>query len=97
MQVLYRIDNMRVIFPKGKTAENHPERFATVYGVFHSEKGAKLSFTSKVINSEDVKSDDFSIDIDKGILTLTAKERGRKKSESVSQSEIEARLKALRK
>ena len=95
MATTYRVDSMRIIFPAGKIAEKHPERFATIHGVFYSGT-SKLSITSKNISLGEAKSDEFAIDPKKGILTLPSGTRGRKKVEGVSFSDLENALKALR-
>jgi hypothetical protein len=95
MSTTYRVDAMRVIFPSGKISEKHPERFATIHGAF-SQNNSKLSITSKNITIVEAKSKEFSIDQMKGILTLPSGARGRKKVEGVSNSELSARLKAIR-
>jgi len=92
----YTIVGMRVVFPKGKVAENNLDRFATVYGKFLNEKGTAFSFTSKAITLDEAKADGFVLDIANGILTLPDGQRGRKEYASVSQDEIDALLTALR-
>lgn len=93
--VTYTIKKMRVIRTSGKMAEKHPERIFTVHGEFYKDN-AKLSFTSKVIEISDVQNPAFSIDLDKGILTLNENSKGRKKMESISQEDILAELEAIR-
>lgn len=92
----YKIASMRVVKPSGKTAENNPERYATVYGEFFTEDGVALSITSKILNFDDVKNADTVIDLTNGILTIPSGERGRKKIDSISQDDILADLEALR-
>lgn len=93
----YNVSDMRVIFPSGKVAEKNPDRFATIYGKFHDENGNPLSIPSKEVTLSMAESVDFSIDIEKGILTLPSGHRGRPVSKSVSQDDINSRLAALRK
>jgi len=94
----YRIDNMRFVQPSGKTAERNPDRFGTVYGEFHSEDGkTQLSITSKTISKDEAKNPATVIDLTNGILTLEDGRRGRTASKGLSQTDIEAQLKLLRK
>lgn len=93
----YFIQAMRVVFPSEKTAEKNPDRFATVYGKFFDGENHPLSIGSKVITNEQASHKDFSINVEKGILTLESGKRGRPVSESVSQDDINARLTAIRK
>lgn len=92
----YKITGIRVVTPSAKMLDKHPERFATIFGVFHNEKNVPLTITSKVITREDALSSEFSIDIAKGILTLPEGQRGRKESPSLSQDDINKQLDALR-
>lgn len=92
----YHIAKMRVVRPSEKMAAKHPDRFATVFGIFANEQGQRLSITSKVITIDEAKDSDTTIDIVNGILTLPDGKRGRTASESISQDDIEAELAALR-
>lgn len=94
--VTYRIAEMRVNYPKGKVAEKNPTRFATVKGIFSDAKGNKLSFTSKNVTLDEAKDKATVIDPAKGILTLPAGEKGRKKEAGESAESVAARLAALR-
>jgi hypothetical protein len=97
MATTYRINKMRVVRPSEKISEKHPERVFTVFGQFFKEgEKAPLSITSKNIDRDDISSPDFLIDVANGYLTLTEGQKGRRKSESISQEDIEAELKALR-
>lgn len=93
----YNITDMRLVFPKGKVAENNPDRWATVYGEFHDETGDPLSFTSKEITLDMAKSPEFIVNVDEGILVLPSGKRGRTAYESETQDDIAAALAALRK
>ena len=93
----YKINKMRVIRPTEKMAIKHPDRFLTVFGEFHTDKGVQLSITSKVITFEEAKNEAFSIDLEKGILTVSDGERGRKAFTSLSQEDVNAELAALKK
>lgn len=95
MPTTYRVDNLRVTFPTGKIADKHPDRFATIHGTFYVGKN-KLSIVSKNITVDEAKSDEFNIDMDKGILTLPSGQRGRRKAEGVSNDELQAALKNIR-
>lgn len=95
MSITYRVENLRVTFPTGKIADKHPERFATIHGVFFVGKN-KLSITSKNVTIEEAKSEDFAIDMDKGNITLPSGQRGRRKVEGVSNTELQAALNSLR-
>lgn len=105
MSTTYLVNNIRVIFPSGKVAEKNPDRFATVYGEFHSvsedakgkrSAGEKLSIASKVITNDMAQSPEFTLDMDNGYLTLPSGERGRPKSSGATADDIAARLAALR-
>lgn len=88
---------MRVVATSGKVAERHPDRLATIYGQFFTADGKnKLSITSKNFTREDALNSSTVIDLEKGILTLPAGERGRKPSVSVSQSEVNSLLTSIR-
>lgn len=101
----YLVEKMRVTIPSGKTAERNPERAFAVSGIFYSteEKNGKLvrkdkmSFASKYVDVEDVNVDGFQLDVEKGILTVPAGEKGRKAAEGITQDAIAARLAELRK
>lgn len=93
----YKIAKMRVVKPSDKMAEKHPDRFCTIFGIFHNEQGQPLSITSKVITFDEAKASDTVIDLAKGILTLADGKRGRTETVGLSQAEILASLKALRK
>jgi hypothetical protein len=93
----YTVKRMRAIFPKGKVAERNPDRFVTIYGQFHNEKGEKLSIGSKAIDKATALSPDFALDVANGTLTLPDGQRGRQASVGVSQTDVEAALAALRK
>lgn len=92
----YTVEDMRVVIPKGKVKDRNPDRLATVYGVFYDSKGNKLSVTQKVVTLEDAQNDETVIDIENGILTLPAGERGRKPSASISQDDVLALLEDIR-
>lgn len=95
--VTYRISEMRVVRVSGKVSQNNPDRIFTVYGKFFkgNDKNA-LSITSKNIMKEDISDPDFKLDPINGILVLNEKDKGRKKSISLSVDEIEETLKAIR-
>jgi hypothetical protein len=95
--VTYRIGGMRVTFPKGKVAAKHPDRFATVHGIFSDAKGQRLSIVSKNVSVEEAQDASTVIDPAKGILTLPAGERGRKPELGESNDSVKAALEALRK
>lgn len=92
----YKIAKMRVVRPSEKMTEKHPDRFATVFGIFSNEQGQRLSITSKVLTFDEIKSDAFAIDLGKGILTLPDGKRGRTQTVGLTQDEILAELKALK-
>lgn len=92
----YKIAKMRVVRPSEKMREKHPDRFATIFGVFSNEAGQKLSITSKVITIEEAMNSATSIDIAKGILTLPDGKRGRTETTGLTQDDIEAELNSLR-
>jgi hypothetical protein len=92
----YTIAKMRVVKPSAKMAEKHPDRFATIFGVFHNEQGQPLSITSKVLTFDEVKHPDTAIDLAKGTLTLPEGKRGRTEMQGLSQDDIAAELAALR-
>jgi hypothetical protein len=92
----YNVAKMRVIFPKGKVAERNPDRFATVYGVFHNSKGEKLSINSKAISREDALDPSFALDISAGTLTLPDGQRGRTAAVGADAKSIADALAALR-
>lgn len=92
----YTILNMRAVKPSGKVAENNPDRFLTVYGVFHDEDGNKLSVTSKTVSIDEATNPDFDIDLVAGTLTIPSGERGRKAFVSLTQDDIAAELLSLR-
>ena len=96
MAITYFVTNMRFVRPSAKVAEKNPERFGTVYGTFHDAEGQKLSITSKNIDREDALSDDFAISVADGTLTMPEGKRGRKAVASLTDSDIEAQLAALR-
>lgn len=96
MSVTYRVEKMRFIVSAGKVAERNPDRLGTIAGVFFNDKGEKLSFSSKEITREIASNSETVIDIEKGILTLPAGERGRKPSASASQDEINSLLDSVR-
>lgn len=87
---------MRVNYPKGKIAEKNPTRFATVKGTFHDAKGNKLSFTSKNVSLDEAKNSATVIDPAKGVLTLPAGEKGRKREAGETAESVAAKLAALR-
>jgi hypothetical protein len=93
----YKVAGMRVTFPTGKVAAKHPERFATIHGVFSDTKGNKLSIVSKNVTMEEAKNAATVIDPAKGILTLPAGERGRKPSVGATPDAVTAALANLRK
>jgi hypothetical protein len=93
----YNIKHMRVTRPSEKMAEKHPDRFITIFGEFFTDKGAKMTITQKVVTKTEAKSAEFSIDINKGILTLPDVSRGRKAFEGITQDDIQKDLAALRK
>jgi hypothetical protein len=92
----YNIAKMRVVRPSAKMAEKHPDRFATIFGVFSNEQKQPLSITSKIITLDEAKSTATVINLKKGILTLPDGKRGRTQSASLSQDDIVAQLKQLR-
>ena len=96
MATTYTISSMRVVRVSPKISEKHPERIYTVYGQFYKD-GDKhpLSITSKNIDKDDISHPEFKLDLSKGILILNEGQKGRKKSVSLSQEEIEAELAAL--
>ncbi len=96
MSTTYTVENMRVVIPKGKTAERNPDRFATVYGDFYDAKGNPLSVTQKVITNDLAQNDETVIDIENGLLTLPSGERGRKPSASITQDDVNSLLDSLR-
>lgn len=96
MSTTYTVENMRVVIPKGKTAERNPDRFATVYGEFYDPKGNPLSVTQKVITNDMAQNAETVIDVTNGILTLPSGERGRKPSVSITQEDITSLLDSLR-
>lgn len=91
----YRIKDMRVVRPSPKIAEAHPERVFTVKGKFFDEDNNPLSITSKDITVAYAKSDEFVIDVQKGLLTLPLGIRGRRPSTSLNQEDIEKALAEL--
>lgn len=94
--VTYKVANCRVTFPKGKVAAKHPERFATIHGVFSDLKGNKLSIVSKNVTKEEAANPATVIDPIKGVITLPAGERGRKPEIGVTAEAIAEALKSLR-
>lgn len=92
----YHIAKMRVVRPSAKMLAKHPDRFATVHGIFANEQGQRLSITSKVITFDEAKDEATVIDIVNGYLSLPDGKRGRTAAESISQEDIEAELEALR-
>lgn len=92
----YHIAKMRVVKPSDKMREKHPDRFCTIFGVFHNDQDQPLSITSKVISFDEAKDATTDIDLLKGILTLTDGKRGRTESIGLSQEDILAELEALR-
>lgn len=92
----YQIDNIRAVKPTGKVAENNPDRFITVYGVFHDEDGNELSITSKPVTFDEATNPDFNIDLVAGTLTIPSGARGRKAFVSLSNEDILADLETLR-
>jgi len=98
----YSVQNMRVVIPKGKVAENNPDRMLTVYGEFRAtdEKGKAigepLTFTSKVIDRDTALNPATVIDQEHGILTLPAGERGRKASVGIDQAAVNDLLASVR-
>jgi len=93
----YKVAGMRVTFPSGKVAAKHPERFATIHGVFSDTKGNKLSIVSKNVTVAEAQDAATVIDPAKGILTLPAGERGRKPAVGASPDAVNAALAKLRK
>jgi hypothetical protein len=96
MSVTYTVEDMRVILPKGKVADNNPDRFCTVHGTFYNEKNEALSFSSKEVTRDMALDPVTVIDIENGILTLPSGERGRKPSASISADEVSNLLDTLR-
>jgi hypothetical protein len=92
----YNIAKMRVVRPSAKMAAKHPDRFATVFGIFANEQGQRLSITSKVITIDEAMDSETVIDIVNGYLTLPDGKRGRTAAEGLSQDDIEAELNSLR-
>jgi aromatic ring hydroxylase len=92
----YKIAKMRVVRPSEKMREKHPDRFATIFGVFSNEQGQRLSITSKVITIDEAMDTATVIDVSNGILTLADGKRGRTETIGLSQDEIEAELNSLR-
>ena len=86
---------MRVVRPSARIQEAHPERVFTVKGKFHDEDNNPLSISSKDVTVAYATSSEFSIDVEKGLLTLPLGVRGRKPSTSLTQKDIEAQLKEL--
>jgi hypothetical protein len=93
----WKVAGMRLTFPAGKVATKHPERFATIHGVFSDEKGNKLSIVSKNVTMEEAKNSATVIDVLKGTLTLPAGERGRKPSVGATPDAVAAALAKVRK
>lgn len=94
--VTYKVTGMRVTFPKGKVAAKHPDRFATVHGIFSDAKGNRLSIVSKNVTREEARDGSTVIDPARGMLTLPAGERGRKPEEGETPDAVNAALNALR-
>ena len=93
----YKVAGMRVTFPTGKVAAKHPERFATIHGIFSDNKGNRLSIVSKNVTMEEGADPATVIDPVKGLLTLPAGERGRKPAVGASPDAVNAALAKLRK
>lgn len=92
----YHVTKMRVVKPSPKMAEKHPDRFATVIGVFHNDSDQPLSITSKVLTFDDAKNPATVIDITNGILTLSDGKRGRTEAIGLTQDDIAKELESLR-
>lgn len=92
----YKVTNLRVVKPSGKTAENNPDRFLTIFGVFHDADGKEMSIKAKAVSIDEARSSEFSIDLEKGILTLPSGKRGRVASASLSAEDIASELAFLR-
>ena len=95
MLMTYRIEKMRVYRPSAKVAEKHPDRLLTIAGLFYTEDGTKLSFTSKSISKDEAKAEGFILDVENGILTVPSGTKGRKAFESISQEDIDSMLDSL--
>lgn len=92
----YIVRKMRVVRPSEKMAAKHPDRFATVFGIFANDQGQPLSITSKTISFDEARDSDTVIDIVNGILTLPDGKRGRTAVIGLTQDDIAAELDLLR-
>ena len=92
----YIVRKMRVVRPTAKMAMKHPDRFATVFGIFANEQGQPLSITSKNISFDEARDIDTVIDVQKGILTLPDGKRGRTAAIGLTQDDIMAELEMIR-
>ena len=94
--ISYSIKNMRVVPIAERLRAKYPDRLATVHGEFHSvdAKGKvnpdPLSFSSKVITTDERNAEGFSISLPDGTLTVPAGERGRKAAPGMSADEVAA-------
>jgi len=93
----WKVAGMRVTFPTGKVAAKHPERFATIHGIFSDNKGQRLSIVSKNVTLGEAADPSTVIDPAKGMLTLPAGERGRKPAVGETPDAVSAALAKLRK
>lgn len=98
----YSVRNMRLVPTAGKVAQKNPDRLGTVHGEFHAvdDKGKvsadPLSFTQKEITREIAANPLTVIDIENGLLTLPAGERGRKAVAGIDQDAVNALLASVR-
>lgn len=98
--ITYSVDEARLVVPKpgGKVALANPDRMGTFHGKFYAtdDKGKRtgdpLSFPSKEITWEVARNPLTVIDVEHGLLTLPAGERGRKASAGIDQAAIDAML-----
>jgi len=102
----YLVLGIRAYTPRGKTAENNPERVLTVAGEFYATttdangnliaKGEALSFASKSFDLAEVNDPAFNLDVKNGILTINAGDKGRTAYDSMDQDEVNSLLDSIR-
>lgn len=86
----YKVKGMRVLLPSDKTREKNPDLKFTVVGEFFNEDGQPLTIPQKAITTDMLPN--VTVNIEKGLLTVPAGQRGAPKRESASQSVIDELL-----